>query len=78
MVFACVRAWTFSLAGFACVDGMGRYVGGRALTWRLNLARLLRLGAAFRTSSLFCLHAWGQLVFASVRAWGLRGGGGPP
>ena len=58
--------------------GWGRCVGGRAWTWKLNLARLVRLGAAFRASSLFCLRAWGRLGFASVRAWGLRGGGGPP
>ena len=32
--------------------GWGRCVGGRAWTWRLNLAQLMRLGAALRASSV--------------------------
>ena len=71
-----MRAWT--LAGFACVDGMGAVCGGPRVDVEVEPRSTFALGAAFRASSLFCLRAWGRLGFASVRAWGLRGGGNPP
>ena len=71
-----MRVW--ALAGFACVDGVGAVCGGPRVDVEVEPRSTLRLGAAFRASSLFCLRAWGRLGFASVRAWGLRGGGDPP
>ena len=74
--FACVRAC--ALAGFACVDGMGAVCGEPHVDVEVEPCSTFAFGHGFSALSRFCLRAWGRLRFASVRAWGLRGGGDPP
>ena len=74
--FACVRAC--ALAGFACVNGMGAVCGGPRVDVEVEPCSTFAFGRGFLALSLFCLRSWGQLGFASMRAWGLRGSGDPP
>ena len=65
MVFACVRAWT--LAGFACVDGMGAVCGGPRVDVEVESRSTFAFGCGF-SRVVSVLFARVGLVGVCVRA----------